>query len=84
MGGQHLVYAFIMALGFSRLSCVIPVFRLELESVINAFAEAFPFFVACPAPIVIDGMKACLALANLYLPLPQSPRANQEHAVQGQ
>jgi len=51
----RLVYAFIMVLGYSRLSCVVPVFRQDLESLINCFEEAFRFFGGCPQRIVIDG-----------------------------
>lgn len=64
----RLVYAFIMVLGYSRLSCVVPVFRQDLKSVINAFEEAFQFFGGCPIRIVIDGMKACLDLVDPYVP----------------
>jgi len=64
----RLVYAFIMVLGYSRLSCVVPVFRQDLDSVINCFEEAFQFFGGCTARIVIDGMKACLDLADPYAP----------------
>ncbi len=64
----RLVYAFIMVLGYSRLSCVVPVFRQDLKSVINAFEEAFQFFGGCTIRIVIDGMKACLDLADPYVP----------------
>ena len=70
LGSQkpRLVYAFIMVLGYSRLSCVVPVFRQDLKSVINAFEEALRFFGGCPVRIVIDGMKACLDLADPYVP----------------
>jgi hypothetical protein len=64
----HLVYAFIMVLGHSRLSCVVPVFRQDLKTVINCFEEAFQFFGGCPARVIIDGMKACLDLADPYVP----------------
>jgi len=64
----RLVYAFLMVLGYSRLSCVVPVFRQDLESVINAFEETFRFFGGCPRRIVIDGLKACLDLADPYVP----------------
>jgi len=64
----RLVYAFIMVLGYSRLSCVVPVFRQDLESVIDCFEEAFRFFGGCPQRIVIDGMKSCLELADPYVP----------------
>src|SRR5438034_9509353 len=57
-----------MVLGYSRLSCVVPVFRQDLDSVINCFEEAFQFFGGCTARIVIDGMKACLDLADPYAP----------------
>ena len=64
----RLVHAFIMVLGYSRLSCVVPVFRQDLESVINCFEEALRFLGGCPTRIVIDGMKACLDLADPYVP----------------
>ena len=64
----RLVYAFIMVLGYSRLSCVVPVFRQDLNSVINAFEDAFRFFDGCPSRIVIDNLKACLDLADPYVP----------------
>jgi len=64
----RLVYAFIMVLGYSRLSCVIPVFRQDLKTVINCFEEAFQFFGGCTTRVVIDGLKACLDLADSYVP----------------
>jgi transposase len=64
----RLVYAFIMVLGYSRLSCVVPVFRQDLKTVITAFEEAFQFFGGCPVRIVIDSMKACLDQADPYVP----------------
>lgn len=67
-GKPRLVYAFIMVLGYSRLSCIVPVFRQDLTTVINAFEEAFQFFGGCPARIVIDGLKACLDMADPYVP----------------
>ena len=62
------VHGFIMVLGYSRLSCVVPVFRQDLQSVIHCFEEAFRFFGACPKRVVIDGLKACLELADPYKP----------------
>ena len=62
------VHGFIMVLGYSRLSCVVPVFRQDLQSVIHCFEEAFRFFGACPKRVVIDGLKACLELADPYRP----------------
>ncbi|MBP1649301.1 MAG: mobile element protein [Bacteroidetes bacterium] len=64
----RLVYAFIMVMGYSRLSCVVPVFRQDLESVIRCFEEAFRFFQGCPKRVVIDNVKACLDLADPYVP----------------
>ncbi len=64
----RLVYAFIMVLGYSRLSCVIPVFGQDLKTVINCFEEAFQFFGGCTTRVVIDGLKACLDLADAYVP----------------
>jgi hypothetical protein len=64
----RLVYAFVMVLGYSRLSCVVPVFRQDLNSVIACFEECFQFFGGCPSRVVFDGMKACLDLADPYVP----------------
>ena len=49
------VHGFIMILGYSRLACIVPVFREDLTSVIHCFEEAFRFFGGCPKRIVIDG-----------------------------
>jgi transposase len=64
----RVVHGFVMVLAYSRLSCVVPVFRQDLQSVIHGFEEAFRFFGGCPKRIVIDGMKACLELAEPYTP----------------
>lgn len=57
-----------MVLPYSRLSCIVPVFRQDIDSVIHCFEEAFRFFGGCPSRIVIDGMKSCLELADPYVP----------------
>lgn len=64
----RVVHGFILTLGYSRLSCVIPVFRQDLPTVIDCFERAFEFFGGCSRRIVIDGMKACLDLADPYTP----------------
>src|SRR5262249_46208863 len=64
----RVVHAFIMTLGYSRLTCVIPTFRQDLNAVIHCFEEAYRFFQGCPRRIVIDGLKACLHLADSYVP----------------
>jgi transposase len=64
----RVVQAFIMTLTYSRLSCVIPTFRQDLDTVIQCFEEAFRFFEGCPHRVVVDGMKACLDLADRYVP----------------
>lgn len=64
----RLVHGFIMVLGYSRLSCLVPVFRQNLESVIHSFEESFLFFDGCPKRIVMDGLKACLDLNDSYAP----------------
>ena len=64
----RVVHGFIMVLGYSRLSCVVPVFRQDLESVIHCFEEAFRFFGGCPSRIVIDNMKSCIDLADPLVP----------------
>ena len=55
----RVVHGFIMTLGYSRLSCVISVFKQDLPTVIDCFERALAFFGGCPRRIVIDGMKAC-------------------------
>src|SRR5262245_56512736 len=64
----RVVHGFIIVLGYSRLSCIVPVFRQDLGSVIHCFEEAFRFFGGCPRRVVIDALKACLELANPYVP----------------
>jgi transposase len=64
----RIVHGFIMVLGYSRLACMVPVFREDLVSVIHCFEEAFRFFGGCPKRIVLDGLKACLDLADPYVP----------------
>jgi transposase len=64
----RVLYAFVMVLGYSRLSCVIPTFRQDLESVIACFEAAFEFFAGCPRRVVIDNVKACVDLADPYTP----------------
>ena len=70
LGGAkpRVVHGFIMVLGYSRLSCVVPVFRQDLESVIRCFEEAFRFFGGCPGRIVIDNLKSCIDLADPLVP----------------
>jgi DNA replication protein DnaC/transposase len=64
----RVVHGFVMVLGYSRLSCVVPVFRQDLESVIRCFEEALRFFGGCPRRIVVDNMKSCLDLADPLVP----------------
>jgi len=64
----RVVRAFILTLGYSRLSCVIPVFKQDLPTLIDAFERALAFFGGCPKRIVIDGMKACVDENDPYTP----------------
>ena len=64
----RVVQGFIMTLGFSRLSCVIPVFKQDLPTVIDCFERALAFFGGCPRRLVIDGMKACIDQSDPYTP----------------
>jgi len=66
LGSGHcrVVHGFMMVMGYSRLSCVIPVFHQDLITVIDCFEQAFEFFGGCPRRVVIDGMKACLDKAD--------------------
>jgi len=69
---RRVVHGFMMVMGYSRLSCVIPVFFQDLVTVIDCFEQAFEFFGGCPRRVVIDGMKACLDKAD-----PCTPRFNR-------
>jgi transposase len=64
----RIVHGFIMVLGYSRLSCVVPVSRQDLDSVIRCFEEAFRFFGGCPKRIVLDNLKSCVELADPLVP----------------
>jgi transposase len=64
----RVVHGFIMTLGYSRLSCVIPVFKQDLPTVIDCFERALAFFGGCPRRIVMDGMKACIDQSDPYTP----------------
>jgi transposase len=64
----RVLHAFILTLGYSRLSCVIPVFQQDLPTVIDGFERALMFFGGCPRRIVIDGMKACIDQSDPYTP----------------
>jgi len=70
LGSKHprVVHAFIMTLGYSRLSCVIPVLRQDIASVIDCFERCLEFFQGCPKRIVIDNVKACVADPDSYAP----------------
>jgi transposase len=68
----RMVHGFILTLGYSRLSCVIPVFKQDLPTIIDCFERAWTFFGGCPRRIVIDGMKACIDRAD-----PCTPRFNR-------
>ena len=69
---RRVVHGFMMVLGYSRLSCVVPVFRQDLVTVIDCFERALDFFGGCPRRMVIDGMKTCLDKAD-----PCTPRFNR-------
>jgi len=64
----RVVQGFILTLGYSRLSCVIPVFQQDLPTVIDCFERALAFFGGCPRRIVVDGMKACVDQSDPYTP----------------
>jgi transposase len=67
-GRPRVVYGFILTLGYSRLSCVIPVFKQDLPRVIDCFERALEFWGGCPRRIVVDGMKACIDRSDRYTP----------------
>jgi transposase len=64
----RIVQGFIVTLGYSRLSCVIPVFKQDLPTVIDCFERTWMFFGGCPRRVVLDGMKACIDQADPYTP----------------
>jgi transposase len=64
----RVVHGFILTLAYSRLSCVIPVFKQDLSTVIDCFERALEFFGGCPRRIVVDGMKACIDQSDPYTP----------------
>ena len=64
----RMVQGFIVTLLYSRLSCVIPVFKQDLPTVIDCFERAWEFFGGCPRRVVLDGMKACIDQADPYTP----------------
>jgi transposase len=64
----RMVQGFIVTLGYSRFSCVIPVFKQDLPTVIDCFERAWEFFGGCPRRVVLDGMKACIDQADPYTP----------------
>jgi len=64
----RMVQGFILTLGYSRLSCVIPVFKQDLPTVIDCSERVWEFFGGRPHRIVIDGMKACIGQADPYTP----------------
>jgi hypothetical protein len=65
----RVVQGFILTLGYSRLSCAIPVFKQDLPTVIDCFERAWAFFGGCPWRVVIDGMKAGMLQA---FPMPRN------------
>lgn len=64
----RVVHAFIMTLGYSRLSCVVPVFRQDMTSIIDCFERCLEFFQGSPKRMVIDNVKACVEDSNPYTP----------------
>ena len=64
----RVVQAFILTLGYSRVSCVIPVFQQDLPTVIAGFERAWMFFGGVPRRIVIDGLKAGIDQSDPYTP----------------
>jgi transposase len=64
----RMVQGFIVTLLYSRLSCVIPVFKQDLPTIIDCFERAWEFFGGCPRRVVLDGMKACIDQADPYTP----------------
>ena len=70
LGSSHprVLWAFLMTMSYSRLSCLVPTFAQDLQSVIDCFERAFEFFGGCPRRIVIDNFKAAVETADRYTP----------------
>lgn len=64
----RVLWAFLMTMSYSRLSCLVPTFGQDLQSVIDCFERAFEFFEGCPRRIVIDNFKAAVETADRYTP----------------
>lgn len=64
----RMLWAFIMTMSYSRLSCVVPTFGQDIQSVIDCFERAFEFFGGCSRRIVIDNFKAAVDTADRYTP----------------
>jgi transposase len=64
----RMAHGFILTLGYSRLSCMIPVFKQDLPTVIDCFERIWLFLGGCPRRVVLDGMKACIDRADPYTP----------------
>jgi transposase len=64
----RVLWAFLMTMSYSRLSCLVPTFGQDLQSVIDCFERAFEFFGGCPRRIVIDNFKAAVETADRYTP----------------
>lgn len=64
----RVVQGFIMTLNYSRLSCVIPVFRQDMATIIDCFERCLEFFQGSPKRMVIDNVKACVDAADPYTP----------------
>lgn len=64
----RVLWGFIMTMNHSRLSCIVPTFGQNVESVIECFEKAFEFFEGCPRRIVIDNFKSAVDKADRYAP----------------
>lgn len=64
----RIVHGFIMTMNYSRLSCVIPVFRQDQATIIDCLERALEFFAGCPRRIVLDNVKSCIEKADPCTP----------------
>lgn len=68
-GRQLSVYAFIMVLGYSRMSFVCFTTSMDLPSLIGAHQQAFEFFGGIPQEILYDNMKQVRLSRDRWNPL---------------
>jgi transposase len=67
-GRRRRVWAFVMALSFSRHRFVRFVFRQDVATWIDCHVRAFAFFGGVPASVVLDNLKSGVIKPDIYDP----------------